>query len=78
MRALCFKVPGSEAYQCSDTTMAAPPWTTLRDFEYASFLVKHEEDDAEAGASYLEIKGWRLSPAYDINQIGRASCRETV
>lgn len=45
MGALCFKVPGSEAYQSSDAAMATPPWSTLRDLEYASFLVEHEEDD---------------------------------
>ena len=47
MGALRFKVPGSEAYQSSDTAMAAPPWSTLRDLEYASFLAEHEEDDAK-------------------------------
>lgn len=45
MGALRFKVPGSEAYQSSDAAMATPPWSTLRDLEYASFLVEHEEDD---------------------------------
>ena len=45
MGALRFKVPGSEAYQNSDAAMATPPWSTLRDLEYASFLVEHEEDD---------------------------------
>lgn len=55
MGALRFKVQGSEAYQCADTTIAAPPWCALCDLEYASFLMEHEEDDDEAGASYLEI-----------------------
>ena len=43
--ALRFKIPGNEAYQSLDTAMAAPPWSTLRDLEYASFLAEHEEDD---------------------------------
>ncbi len=45
MGALRFKLAGSESYQSSDTAMAAPPWSTLRDLEYASFLAEHEEDD---------------------------------
>lgn len=45
MGALRFKVPDREAYQGSDAAMAAPPWSTLRDLEYASFLAEHEEDD---------------------------------
>lgn len=45
MGALRFRIAGSEAYQSSDTAMAAPPWSTLRDLEYASFLAEHEEDD---------------------------------
>lgn len=45
MGALRFKIPGNEAYQSADTAMAAPPWSTLRDLEYASFLAEHEEDD---------------------------------
>jgi serine/threonine-protein kinase HipA len=45
MGALRFKVPGSEAWQNPDTAMAAPPWSTLRDLEYASFLAEHEEND---------------------------------
>lgn len=45
MGALRFKIPGSESYQSADTAMAAPPWSTLRDLEYASFLAEHEEDD---------------------------------
>ncbi len=45
MGALRFKIADSEAYQSSDTAMAAPPWSTLRDLEYASFLAEHEEDD---------------------------------
>ncbi|MCE1196317.1 type II toxin-antitoxin system HipA family toxin [bacterium] len=45
MGALRFKAPGSEAYQSSDAAMSAPPWSTLRDLEYASFLAETEEDD---------------------------------
>ncbi len=45
MGALRFRIAGSESYQSSDTAMAAPPWSTLRDLEYASFLAEHEEDD---------------------------------
>lgn len=45
MGALRFKVPGSGEYQSSDAAMATPPWSTLRDLEYASFLAEHEEDD---------------------------------
>lgn len=45
MGALRFKVPGFGEYQSSDVAMATPPWSTLRDLEYASFLAEHEEDD---------------------------------
>lgn len=45
MGALRFKERGGEVFQSSDRFMAAPPWSTLRDLEYASFLVEREEED---------------------------------
>lgn len=45
MGALRFRERGSETFQSSDKSQAAPPWATLRDLEYASFLAEHEEDD---------------------------------
>jgi len=45
MGALRFRVPGDEKFQSSDAAMATPPWSMLRDLEYASFLAEHEEDD---------------------------------
>ncbi|HEY9594600.1 MAG TPA: HipA domain-containing protein [Spirochaetia bacterium] len=45
MGALRFRERGSEVFQSSDTAMATPPWSTLRDLEYASFLAEHEEED---------------------------------
>lgn len=45
MGALRFREAGSSVFQNSDKSMAAPPWTSLRDLEYASFLFEHEEDD---------------------------------
>jgi len=45
MGALRFKDHGAEVYQSSDRAMAAPPLSSLRDLEYASFLAEHEEDD---------------------------------
>jgi len=46
MGALRFKERGGEVFQSSDRIMAAPPWSTLRDLEYASFLVERDEEDA--------------------------------
>lgn len=45
MGALRFKERDSEEFQNADSAMAAPPWSTLRDLEYASFLAEHEDDD---------------------------------
>jgi serine/threonine-protein kinase HipA len=45
MGALRFREIGSSVFQSSDASTAAPPWTALRDLEYASFLAEHEEDD---------------------------------
>ena len=45
MGALRFKDLGSEVFQNSDSSMAAPPWSTLRDLEYASFLTENETED---------------------------------
>jgi len=45
MGALRFKEAGSDVFQSADQSIAAPPWSTLRDLEYASFLVEHEEKD---------------------------------
>jgi serine/threonine-protein kinase HipA len=45
MGALRFKESGRDVFQNADQSMAAPPWSTLRDLEYASFLVEHEERD---------------------------------
>jgi serine/threonine-protein kinase HipA len=45
MGALRFRERGCEVFQSSDASMATPPWSTLRDLEYASFLAEHEEDD---------------------------------
>jgi len=45
MGGLRFKMPGCDSFQSADTAMATPPWSTLRDLEYASFLAEHEEDD---------------------------------
>lgn len=44
--ALRFREPGNVDFQNTDESMAAPPWTSLRELEYASFLVEHEENDA--------------------------------
>lgn len=43
--ALRFKERGGESFQSSDGAMAAPPWSKLRDLEYASFLAEREDDD---------------------------------
>lgn len=45
MGALRFKETGSAVFQNADQSMAAPPWSTLRDLEYASYLAEHEEKD---------------------------------
>ncbi len=45
MGALRFRERGNKVFQSSDKAMAAPPWSTLRDLEYASFLVEGDEDD---------------------------------
>lgn len=45
MGALRFREIGTEDFQSADRAMAAPPWSTLRDLEYACFLAEHEEDD---------------------------------
>jgi len=45
MGALRFKERGNELFQSSDALMAAPPWASLRDLEYASFLAETEDDD---------------------------------
>ena len=45
MGALRFKERGNTHFQSSDALMAAPPWTSLRDLEYASFLAEAEDDD---------------------------------
>jgi len=47
MGALRFRERGNGTFQSSDSAMAAPPWATLRDLEYASFLVECDEDDEE-------------------------------
>lgn len=47
MGALRFKERDSEVFQSADSAMAAPPWSTLRDLEYASFLAEHEDDDGK-------------------------------
>jgi len=38
---------GGDVFQSSDRAIAAPPWSTLRDLEYASFLVERDEEDEE-------------------------------
>ena len=43
--ALRFREAGGAAFQSSDALMAAPPWTSLRDLEYASLLAEREDDD---------------------------------
>ncbi len=43
--ALRFKESGRDVFQSADQSMAAPPWSTLRDLEYASYLAEHEEKD---------------------------------
>jgi serine/threonine-protein kinase HipA len=45
MGALRFKETGSAVFRNADQSMAAPPWSTLRDLEYASYLAEHEEKD---------------------------------
>jgi serine/threonine-protein kinase HipA len=45
MGALRFKESGRDVFQNADRSMAAPPWSTLRDLEYASYLAEHEEKD---------------------------------
>ena len=45
MGALRFRETDHEGFQNDDQTMAAPPWSTLRDLEYASFLAENEEND---------------------------------
>jgi len=45
MGALRFREIDHEGFQNDDQTMAAPPWSTLRDLEYASFLAENEEND---------------------------------
>jgi len=44
--ALRFKVRGSMVFQSTDSAMAAPPWSRLRDLEYASSLAESEGNDA--------------------------------
>lgn len=43
--AIRFREEGSSVFQSTDGSMAAPPLTSLRDLEYASFLAESEEDD---------------------------------
>jgi serine/threonine-protein kinase HipA len=50
MGALRFRERGSQMFQSSDESMAAPPWSSLRDLEYASFLAEREEDDDKLDA----------------------------
>ncbi|MEN6364435.1 MAG: HipA domain-containing protein [Rectinema sp.] len=45
MGALRFRESGDAEFQSADQSMTAPPWTSLRDLEYASYLVEHEEND---------------------------------
>lgn len=45
MGALRFRERGNRLFQSSDALMAAPPWASLRDLEYASFLAETEDDD---------------------------------
>jgi serine/threonine-protein kinase HipA len=47
MGALRFRERGSQEFQSADPAMAAPPWASLRDLEYASSLVEADTDDDE-------------------------------
>jgi len=45
MGALRFRERTSPVFQSADAAMAAPPWASLRDLEYASSLAEREDDD---------------------------------
>lgn len=74
MGALRFKESPDGPFLNDNREMAAPPWTSLRELEYASLQL--EKNDSVENPDYLRNhgfllgkNGWKLSPAFDINPV---------
>lgn len=60
MGALRFRLSDDEPFLDNQADMAAPPWTKLRDLEYASLQL--ERDDAESDKDYLSWLKMLIAP----------------
>ncbi len=53
--ALRFKFAGGTTFLNDDKTLAIPPWSSLRELEYACHLVERQEDDASVSLQWLDM-----------------------
>ncbi len=60
MGALRFRLGDDEPFLDNQEDMAAPPWTKLRDLEYASLQL--EQDDAESNKDYMKWLKMLIAP----------------
>ncbi|MGB3222768.1 MAG: HipA domain-containing protein, partial [Desulforhopalus sp.] len=60
MGALRFRLGDDEPFLDNQKDMAAPPWTKLRDLEYASLQL--EQDDAESNKDYMKWLKMLIAP----------------
>ncbi len=53
--ALRFKLAGESSFLNDDSTVAVPPWSSLRELEHACNIVERDEGDASASMQWLNM-----------------------
>lgn len=72
MGALRFRLPENEPFLDNQADMAAPPWTKLRDLEYASLQL--ERDDTECNQDYNNWLNMLIAPGGSLGGARAKAC----